>query len=304
MQHEICLMLKTYRDDLGYATRLLNSFEIYNKERLPLYVVVPSSDYSVFSHLNSSNVVVHTDEDIARKYLVDSMGQDPSALGIINAGVVKLAFWETGFADFYFAIDSDMVFLRDFGRADFIDASGMPFTVLSEYKDLKADPFYRERYWAPRSASYQRVKDLIGLGDLNLEVNTLCSQVISSSVMKSFKSEFLEAKNLSYGACMSIAIYEFFWYAGWVQKKFPQLLSSRSEDLVKVIHHQGEHLRYYLNGFKKADFAAAYLGIIVNSNWSRQYGLVDFDTPPVELYRSVGSWADWISKNAPTVKQD
>jgi len=119
-----------------------------------------------------------------------------------------------------------------------------------------------------------------------------CSQILNSRILRSFKEDFLRPKGIDYAHLMKTANYEFFWYTIWALKQ--QKISLRvREELVKIVHHQGEHLRLADQGTRKHDLSRGYLGVIVNSNWSRQYGLVDFDQPPRDLYLTQGTWGQW-----------
>jgi hypothetical protein len=290
-------VLKTYYGDLDYVERLIPTYQLHNKDNIPLYLIVPDSDYKYFKSLiNKRNYIdVITDEEVSKDY-VNALDYPElkSSIGIINAGVSKLSFWETKLADNYFAIDSDMVFIRDFYLHDFIDRDGLPFIALSAYPELKTDNFYFHRYWNSRDTSYQKVKEIIGLKN-NQNLNTHNSQVMSSLILQDFKKNFLTSLSWTYADAMIFERYEFFWYAAWAQKSKVIEINIR-HDFVKMIQHQGEHLMFFNAGFRESDFSRDYIGIIVNSNWSRQYGIIDFDKPPVEKYNSIGAWAEWNKK--------
>ena len=113
---------------------------------------------------------------------------------------------------------------------------------------------------------------------------------MSSTIIKSLNSK-LEDLGMSFADAMFESLYEFFWYGAWALATGE--LTCR-EDLVRVVQHQGDHVALHLAGVRNESLAASYVGVIVNSNWSRQYGLVDFDRPPINRYLIEGSWADWL----------
>ncbi len=290
-------VLKTYHGDLDYVERLLPTYLSHNKDNIPLYLIVPDQDYSHFKSFINKNhyIYVITDEDVSKDYVsAFAYPELKSSIGIINAGVSKLAFWETKLADNYFAIDSDMVFIRDFYYHDFIGPTGIPFLALSAYPELKTDNFYYNRYWNSRDSSYQNVKTIVGLNNYQ-NLNTHNSQVMSSLILQDFKNNFLAPLSWTYADAMIFERYEFFWYAAWAQKSKVTEINIR-HDFVKMIQHQGEHLMFFNAGFRESDFSRDYIGLIVNSNWSRQYGIIDFDNPPVEKYINIGAWAEWNQK--------
>lgn len=289
---EFATVLKTYKGDLGYVERLIPTYQSFNKDCIPLYLVIPKSDYSYFEKFSNSLLRIIVDEELFDSYVdIGDYPEIKTSLGIINAGISKLAFWETGLADNYFAIDSDMVFIRNFYIHDFIDEHQTPYLALSSYSDLKVDPFYYQRYWEGRNSSYENVKKQIGFLT-SQNINTHNSQVMSSVILEDFKQNFLIPKGWTYADAMKFECYEFFWYGAWAQKQQKVKYLMR-HDFVKMIQHQGEHLMYFDAGFRASDFARDYVGIIINSNWSRQYGIIDFDNPPAHQYHGIGSWALW-----------
>lgn len=296
MATPLVTMLKTYAGDHEYVARLVPTYRRHNIDSLPLYIVVPKADLSLFAPFADDNTFLIADEDVTTDYLsLDQAKKIGAGFGIANAGVVKLAFGLLGIADNYFAIDSDTVFIRDFGTSDFLDPSGTPYLIADAYPDLASDPFYSRRYWASRSAAFGQVLNTLGVEE-PLNRTSLCSQVLASECVESLMNH-LAQRGMTFADAMYMSIYEFFWYGAWA-------LSQRSmelrRDFVKVVHHQGEHLSLHLSGVRSHTLASSYLGVIVNSNWSRQYGIVDFDDPPIERYLSEGSWAEWLrSQPAP-----
>lgn len=290
---DVCVMLKTYGGDAAYAYRLVASYNKFNQESLTLFIVVPEADMPLFIELESSTVVLLTDEQIPLRYLPDD-GNQVKNLGFLNAGVAKLGFWELNLCRNYFAVDSDMVFIRPFGRSDFIDSEHRPLVVSTEATELRIDPFYYSRYWQHREESLRKISHHLGVSDERYaSYHTV--QIMNSRILKGFKEQFLEPRHWTYADALTVSLWEFFWYTTWAlhQKDVPV---SRSDEIVKVVHHQGEHLALQSLGVSEADLARGYIGVIVNSNWSRQYGLVDFDNPPRDKYLSEGAWAEWTKR--------
>lgn len=293
--NRLSIMLKSYRGDIPYVKRLLISLERHNTESLPFYVVCPHSDLADFKNLIGSSATVLADEDIPTSFANKFDVVDGDSLGIVNAGIVKLAFWELGTSQNYFAIDSDMVFIRDFYMRDFIDSFGRPLLVADQGLSEQIDPFYSTHYWNRRRESLNRVCEIVGVDNI-LGWTVHNSQIMNSEVLKEFKEDFLYPRDWMYKDAMLFELYEFFWYGAWALRDRPELVNT-VQSLVKMIQHQGEHLMLHDAGIREKDLARAYLGVIVNSNWSRQYGIVDFDNPPRQSYLSKGRWADWLQPN-------
>ena len=268
---DIALLLKSYAADAAYASRLVSSFHEFNSDGLTLHLVVPRADRHEFAGLAAGSVHLHAEEDVAGAHLVSEPMHGLSA-GYINQEIVKLAFWEAGLAANYFCVDSDAVFLRPFGRADFMHDAEVPFTVLVQDKDLQAEPRYFREHWQGREKALRSIMDAVGLDD---PIIRTCHghQVFSSSVLRSFRDDFLAARGWTYADSLRLAPYEFSWYCMWLQKSRVIPIYA-IEPLVKVFHNEDEHLASILLGVTPGDLARAYLAVVVNSNYSRQLGVV------------------------------
>ena len=285
------LLLKSYRGDLDYARRLISSFHDHNPTGLHLYCTVPKEDLELFVPLGSPTVTVLSEEPLTEYFASESV--HGIRQGYINQEIVKLAFWELNLVDDYFCVDSDAVFIRDISKSDFIAPSGAPFSVLVEDNELKVEPQYYNAYWESRESAVRLIADTVGLDDPVLRT---CHghQVFSNVVLRSFKEDFLAPRGWSYLDALRIAPYEFSWYALWLQKAEPIAIHPR-EPLVKVFHHEAQHLEYILRGITPDDIARGYLALVVNSNYARDRGITPIHaSKPASLghylsYSEVGS---------------
>ena len=305
---ELGFMLKTFRGDAQYVERLVASFHRYNRDSLSLYIVSPKADLKFFSKHSSATVTNYSDEDIPVSYATQALLEttteseisSPIAhpnVGYINQQIAKLAFFKMGLVENYVAIDSDTEFIRPFGRSDFLTEQGEPFLFAQEYPDLVADPFYQPRYWIPRQGFLTAVRKLIGCTDPR-QLTAHNSQVMSSAILRDFEESFMKPRHLNYVDLLKICAMEFVWYGVWAQHQAKVQLVQRG-DAIRMVNHQGEHLALHSLGITKASLSKGYIGVTVNSNWSRQYGLVDFDSPPVDDYLTQGDWATWLREHNP-----
>jgi len=112
---------------------------------------------------------------------------------------------------------------------------------------------------------------------------------MSSTVLRSLKEDFLEPRGWSYADMLAEAPYEFTWYNMWLQKSRVIPIAIR-EPLVKTFHHEGQHLEYALRGIGPDDIARGFLGVVVNSNYSRSWSPSDVaETPEQTLARYVSA---------------
>jgi hypothetical protein len=289
---KIALLLKSYSADLDYARRLLASFNEMNTQGLTLHCVVPESDIHEFGDFASGNVLVHSEETLLGDHLVESPLGDLS-VGYANQEIVKLAFWETGFAENYFCIDSDAVLLRPFGAEDFMRDEHTPYSVLVEDKELLIEPSYFKDHWVGREKSIRLIMNEVDLQDPIMRTSH-GHQIFSARVLRSFKEEFLTPRGWTYADALLRSPYEFSWYAMWLQKSQVIPVHQR-EPLMKVFHNEDQHLAAILSGITDADIARGYLGVVVNSNFSRGVGmLATSDSKPEALapYLSYGELRD------------
>lgn len=271
----IALMLKSYAGDFAFAQRLVESFTRHNPEGLTLFCVVPNEDMPQFTPLSSPHVVVMDEAPFEKYFVTEALnGTRP---GYINQEIVKLAFHELGLAENYFCVDSDAVFIRDLHAADFLAPDGYPYSVLVENNELKVEPRYYSQYWLSREKSLQQIADLIGIpGSVLLTCHG--HQVFSSTVLRSFVTDFLSPRGWSYRDALAVAPYEFTWYNFWLQKSRVIPIHPR-EELVKVFHHENQHFEYILRGVTESDIARGFLAVVVNSNYSRDMGVLPADAP-------------------------
>ncbi len=286
----LVLLLKSYSEDFEYAKRLVASFEDHNPTGLQMYCMVPGTDVAQFSSLGSEHVTV-MDESPLEKYFTSEpvLGIRP---GYINQEIVKLAFWELGLAENYFCIDSDAVIIRDISIDDFIAPDGFPYSVLVEDHELKVEPRYYRDYWQSREQAIARIAREVGLDDSVLRT---CHghQVFNALVLRSFVDDYLTPRGWAYLDALKAAPYEFTWYNMWLQKCELIPVHFR-EPFVKVFHNEGQHLEYILRGVTTADIARGYLAVVINSNYSRDLGLVSVDEDKAAALAPYLSYAETL----------
>ena len=277
--HTFAMLLKSFADDFDYAQRLLVSFRKFNSDGVHLYCVVPPADVARFEAFSGADVTVISESELGQ-YLVDQPvhGVRP---GYINQEIIKLAFWELELTENYFCVDSDAEFIRPFYRSDFMVDEHTPYTVLVEDNELKVEPRYYREYWQQRELELRHIQELVGL---DTKVVRTCHghQIFSAKVLRSFKTEFLEPQSWSYADALEASPYEFTWYNMWLQKSQAIEIHQR-EPLVKVFHNESQHLEYVMRGITTADIARGYVALVINSNYSRDLGLISADASKPEL---------------------
>ena len=267
----IGLLIKSYAPDLEYTRRLMDSIESFNVEHLPVFLVVPESDLGIFSEFTHPDVSILS-EELLGTHLV----REPTAgfsAGYINQEIVKLSFWELGLCENYFCVDSDAEFIRPFTRRDFLHDDQVPYTFLTEDRDLIVEPEYFHSTWVPRLTSLEKIREAIGYtGPWLFTVHG--HAIFSGKVLESFVTDFLGPRGWDYRDALAISPFEPTWYNTWLLHTHVIPIYPR-EPLVKTFHNAGQHLDYRLRKISKTQAAQGYLAIVVNSNFSRGHGVMD-----------------------------
>lgn len=274
---EFGVMLKSYLLDIDYAQRFIDSFNKYAAEPIPLYVVVPDSDVSAFQKLVGESGQV-LPESLWAEHLVD-YSIDGNSPGYINQEIIKLAFAEKDLLSNYLCADSEAVFIRPFTSADFMANETTPFTFVTEDHELQVDPVYFNRYGKAREESLIRLREFL---ELRPTPFATCHNmaVFSGQALASLR-EFMTQRDLSYSDLLKIAPYEFSWYNFWVERSMPIERITR-EPIFEMLHMPHHQLSYALKGVKLEDLSRSYVGVVVNSGFSRDQGVLDFDSDLVD----------------------
>lgn len=278
--HKIAILVKTYAGDVEYVKRLVRSYNKYNKNNIPLYIVAPNTDLDLFKKFGSENIKLLGDESITDKLVTDDSvrGIRP---GYVNQEIIKLAFWEKKLCKNYFCMDSDAVFIRDFFIDDFMYDKETPYTILSEDNELKVDPEYYKANWRGREKLIRLIQKEVGLVDKRM-LTCHSFAIFSSKVLESLYNKYLMPRKRTYIDLMRIAPYEFSWYNMWLQKDKTINIEFR-EPLIKFFHQKSQHLDYLNKNIKVKDIARGYIGYNINSNYSRGFGIVSYTD--IDKYR-------------------
>jgi len=209
----IGLLIKSYAGDLDYARRLMASVSRFNNEHLPIFLVVPQDDVEIFQEFANQDVAVLSEELLASHLVRESIAG--FSAGYINQEIVKLAFWELGLCDNYFCVDSDAEFIRPFSSRDFLHHDRIPYTFLTEDRDLVVEPDYYKSTWVNRMKSLEKIRESIGYtGPWLFTVHG--HAVFSAKVLRSFVTDFLEPRDWDYRDALAISPYEPTWYNTWL----------------------------------------------------------------------------------------
>ena len=146
------LVLKSYFNDLNRAERLVKSIRAYNRDHIPLYLIVPFEDLSSFQDkLGTKDINFLVDSDILDITMSFSESTEISLPPVIMQQVIKSEFWRLDLAENFLIIDSDSYFIKDFTINDFMFNEETPYTIMNEGR--------HQLDWAARAGNERFIRD-------------------------------------------------------------------------------------------------------------------------------------------------
>lgn len=267
--YNFAFLLKTYDKDFPYAERLLTSLARHNRENIHCFVVAPGQSGEIFFNTLKEEVKKNA-TFIEEEGWGEALTQE-NILGLkagyINQEIIKLSFWEKGLCENYLCLDSDGIFIRDFYVRDFMYDEHIPYSVLIEDNELKSDPYYYYSYWIKRAEYLQRIQEELGVTNKRL-LTCHGFQIFNTKVLEDFKTGYMKVREYNYIDLMRISPYEFSWYNIWLQK-CDILPIHPCEPLFLYFHMKHQLYLSWILGRNMDDLKRSYVGIVINSNWSR-----------------------------------
>lgn len=146
------LVVKSYFNDLNRAARLVKSIREYNRDRIPLYLIIPSEDLRSFKDkLGTEEINFLTDSAVLGLTMGFSKAKEISLPPSIMQQVIKSEFWRLELAENFLIIDSDSYFIRDFFIKDFMFNEDTPYTIMNEGR--------HQLDWAARAGNNRFIRD-------------------------------------------------------------------------------------------------------------------------------------------------
>lgn len=273
--NSLVLYCKSFHIDLKRVVRLAKSVGRHNRDGLDFYLSVPKKDIQLFEeNLHGLNVKLFADEDVIAANPQINQAVFSQLPGHISQQIVKSEFWRISPADAYLCLDSDSVFIRDFGLSDYMTSNGVPYTVLTEAHDLQysalvqrkiqiLDNFQREA--ASVQKRFGREGRTYSFGPMPM--------VWHRAVWESLEQAYLQPNGMSFMDAILLAPLESRWY-GEALFKFHAVPLLPCEPFFKVYHYAWQLDQDRRHGLKEDQLARLYSGIIYQSSWER-----DMDWP-------------------------
>ena len=266
----LVLYCKSYRTDLRRVRRLAETLCRNNKEGLPFYVSAPKADIALFQeHLCDLDLQLLTDEEIIAASPRIRSAQIDQLPGRTSQQVVKSEFWRLGISDAYVCLDSDAIFIRPFGRSDFLAPDGTPYSMMDEGHDLLDDALRhrRERIVEAFNAEADLVQGLFGRQGKRYSFGPF-PLVWHRAVWESLDEQYLIPRAMNFADAIVAAPIESRWY-GEALLAYQAIPLIPCQALFKVYHYAWQFDR---DSSARVDFeklAKLYSGVIYQSAWER-----------------------------------
>ena len=275
MTSSIALYCKSYRLDFLRVKRLLISLQKHNREALSVYISTPAADHDLlvdvldYEGLKQSYEWV-ADEDIIAANLRAPKDVQVGMAGGLSQAIVKAEFWRLGLVQNYLCIDSDSVFIRDFGVSDFLARDGNPYTVLHQNKELfqLATNLGHTKVERDLRAEAVRVQQLFG----RLGPQYYCAPapfIWSAKVWQSLDDQYLLPKGLTLWDAVTPEYPETLLY-GEALLNFQAIPIRMIEPLFRIYHYDWQYYTARRLGETEAKLKQNFLGIIYQSNWESE----------------------------------
>lgn len=267
----LALYCKSYSTDLKRVVRLAQSIRQFNAEHIPFHISVPQTELPLFrEHLHGLNVELLTDEEIIKASPRIDIAQVQQMPGNLSQQVVKSEFWRVERSSAYLCLDSDALFIRPFGLADFITPNGTPYTMMDEAHELQEDALRHKKarvVEAYRKEAnqvqqlFQRIGRSYSFGPFPL--------VWHRAVWESLDTCYLQPKGLSFADAITQVPIESRWY-GEALLAYKAVSLMPCQALFKVYHYAWQLDQDRRNGINTQQLAQLYCGVIYQSAWERE----------------------------------
>lgn len=266
----LVLYCKSYSTDLKRVRRLAESVAQHNQQNIPFYVSCPDADIPLFhSYLSGLNVLLLADSDILKASPRTLLEQVKKMPGSQAQQVIKSEFWRLGLSTSYVCLDSDAVFIRPFGVADFLAPDGTPYTMLDEAHDLIEDALRhgKKRVIDAFERESVLVQSIFGRQGRRYSFGPF-PLVWHRDVWQSLDDNYLKLHGINFADAIAQAPIESRWYgeALLAYKAIPLL---PCQALFKVYHYAWQFDADQRRGIKKEHLARLYCGVIYQSAWER-----------------------------------
>ena len=257
-KHKLILFCKSYRADVHRVKILFDSIQRHNLDQLPFYISIPKDDLSIFQNeLGNDGYEIVFDEDLTTL---------TSQQSHFTQQLFKMEFYKTNIAEFFFLIDSDMYFIKDFTTIDFL-VDDVPYLTMHECKELleyshlihgddRMTHWFKDERLAIMEIFGRKGKCYDYSGSANLYI---------SKVFESLYEEYCKTNNLTFLDLLTFKASENTWYGEYVLSMGIQYMPCAP--MFKTFHYKWQYDHSKSLGITESMISDNYLGITMQSNW-------------------------------------
>jgi hypothetical protein len=264
----IVLYSCTFARDLKRAQRLVQSVAAHNADKLAFYMSVPRTEVDLFrAQMPAGAVEVLSEDDILAANPAMDLKRVHAMKGNLRQQVIKSEFWRLGRAENYLVLDADCVFIRDFGRKDFLADGQVPYSIVHEGRDLLqfTSRFGPHRVRDEFIADRTRVMREMGRDGVVYDYG-YAPFLWSRRVWSDLAEKFLEPRGETLADAIERCPSEFTWY-GEALMKYRSIALWPRDQLFRHYHYEHQLWLDRRLGITEAMLAKDYLGVVYQSNW-------------------------------------
>lgn len=256
--HKIIIFCKSYIKDLDRFKVMYESIKKHNKDSIPFYVLIPKCDEKPFRESLG---------EVDINYIFEEDFNIPIKQSHFSQQLYKMLFYKTGIAEYYYTLDSDMYFIRDFWITDFINEDGTPYFTIHECKDLLE---YSEvimgsnklREWF--KGERDKIMDIFGRKGKYYDYSGSAILYISA-IFEGLEKNYCEPNNLTFLDLLNFSSSENNWFGEYAlscgYKFYP------CGPMFKTFHYPWQYETHKKLGITEENLSENYLGITMQSNW-------------------------------------
>jgi hypothetical protein len=247
---------------------MVESVAKHNVERLPFFLSVPRHDLDLFRSSMPTDVVeIFCEEDILACNSQQNIEQVYALRGGLQQQIIKSEFWRLNLCENYLVLDSDCVFIRDFGTADFLVDSTTPYSIVHEGRDLLQTTArfgpnrVREEFLQDR----RPIMQALGRDAITYDFG-YAPFLWSRRVWNDLAEQYLAPQGKVLMDAILQCQSEFTWY-GESLLKFRSIAIWPREQLFRHYHYEHQYWLDQSLGITTDILAKDYLGVVYQSNW-------------------------------------
>ena len=269
---DIVLYCKSYHRDFLRLKRLLLSIQQFNKDKIDFYISTPESERKLLDEVIgdiggyiwvSDESIICSNPRVKHNIHLDMPGGQSQAN-------IKSEFWRLGFTKNYVCLDSDCIFIKNFSKADFLDETGTPYTVIFQNKDyfqLSIDRGFSKN-----------IKNLVSEGDRVKSIfkregpNYYCHCppfIWSAAVWRSLDEKYLIPNQLTLWDLATRDHPETLIYLEALLK-YKAIDLKPIEQLFRVYYYDWQYYFMRRAGENLEKIKENYIGVVYQSNWESE----------------------------------